>query len=295
MRVFITGATGFVGSAVVRELLDHGHDVLGLARSDAGAAALEAAGAHVLRGALEDLDGLRRGAQETDGVIHAGFHHDFSRFAEGCALDRRAIETLGAALEGTGKPLLVTSGTALVAPGRLAVETDAPHPVIEAFPRASGHAAEALAARGVHASTVRLPPSVHGAGDHGFVPMLVGIAREKGVSVHVGDGTNRWPAVHRVDAARLYRLALERAARGARYHAVAEEGIPFHAIAAAIARRLGVPLESRTPEDAAAHFGWFNRFASLDAPASSQWTRATLGWQPHACTLLGDSERYFPT
>ncbi|WP_296952123.1 SDR family oxidoreductase [uncultured Massilia sp.] len=297
MRVFVTGATGFVGSAVVRELIDNGHEVLGLARSDAGAAALERAGAAVLRGTLDDVDGLRRGAMAADGVIHAGFQHDFSRFAESCALDRRAIEALGAALEGSAKPLLVTSGLALVAPGRLAVETDAPHPILEAFPRASEHAAEALAARGVHASIVRLPPSVHDAGDHGFVPMLIGIARDKGVSVYAGDGTNRWPAVHRVDAARLYRLALERAAIGARYHAVAEDGIPFHAIAAVIARRLDVPLESRPAQDAAAHFGWFHRFTSLDAPAASTWTRNTLDWHPRARTLLDDidSERYFPT
>lgn len=296
MRVFVTGATGFVGSAVVRELIDNGHAVLGLARSDAGAAALEAAGAQVLRGSLEDVDGLRRGALESDGVIHAGFNHDFSRFAENCALDRRAIEALGAALEGTSKPLLVTSGTALVRPGRIATEQDAAHAVSDAFPRASEPAAEALAARGVHASIVRLPPSVHGEGDHGFVPMLIGTARAKGISAWVGDGANRWPSVHRVDAARLYRLAIERAARGERYHAVAEEGVPFHAIAAAIAHRLGIPAHSLGVEQAADHFGWLARFAAIDAPASSTWTRDALGWTPTGPALLDDvdSPRYFP-
>jgi nucleoside-diphosphate-sugar epimerase len=297
MRVFITGATGFVGAAVVRELIGNGHAVLGLARSDAGAAALEAAGAQVLRGSLEDVDGLRRAATATDGVIHTGFNHDFSRFAENCALDERAIAALGAALEGTAKPLLVTSGTALVRPGRIATEQDAAHAVSDTFPRASEPSAEALAARGVHASIVRLPPSVHGEGDHGFVPMLIGTARASGVSAYVGDGANRWPSVHRVDAARLYRLAIERAARGERYHAVAEEGVPFHAIAAAIARRLGIAPESRDVEQAAAHFGWLARFAAIDAPASSAWTRATLGWTPTGPSLLDDldSPRYFPT
>ncbi|MFK3739799.1 SDR family oxidoreductase [Massilia sp. TN1-12] len=296
MRIFVTGATGFVGSAVVEDLMRNGHEVLGLARSEEGAARLERMGAQALRGTLEDVDGLRQGARSSDGVIHTGFNHDFSRFAESCALDRRAIEALGAALDGTAKPLLVTSGIALIAPGRLATEQDAPHPVIDAFPRASEHAAEALAARGVHASIVRLPPSVHGEGDHGFVPILVGIAREKGVAAYVGDGGNRWPAVHRLDAARVYRLAIERAARGARYHAVAEEGVPFRAIAEAIARRLDVPSASLRAEDAEQHFGWFTRFAGIDAPASSGWTREVLGWTPEGATLLEDvdSERYFP-
>lgn len=296
MRIFVTGATGFVGSAVVRELIQHGHEVLGLARSDAGADKLEQMGAQVLRGALEDVDGLQQGARSSDGVIHTGFNHDFSRFAESCALDQRAIEALGAALEGTAKPLLVTSGLALVVPGRLATEQDAPHPVIDAFPRASEHAAEALAARGVHASVVRLPPSVHGEGDHGFVPILIGIARAKEMAAYVGDGANRWPAVHRADAARVYRLAIERAARGERYHAAAEEGVPFRAIAEAIARRLGVPATSLAAEEAAGHFGWFARFAGIDAPAASDWTREVLGWKPEEATLLEDvdSERYFP-
>jgi nucleoside-diphosphate-sugar epimerase len=296
MHVFVTGATGFVGSSVVQELIGAGHTVLGLARSDAGAAALRQAGAAVLRGSLEDLDILRQGAQQTDGVIHTGFDHDFSRYAQACALDRRAIEAIGAALEGSARPLVATSAIGNIAPGRLALETDAPHAVSETYPRASEHALAAVVARGVRASALRLPPSVHDAGDHGFVPMLVKLARATGVSACVGDGANRWCAVHRRDAARLYRLALERAASGAVYHAVGEEGVPLHQIAAVIARRLGLPLEKVAPADAAAHFGWLARFAGLDSPASSQRTRATLGWAPREVTLLDDvdSERYFP-
>lgn len=300
MRVFLTGATGFVGSALVRELLGHGHEVLGLARSDAAAALLAAMGAQALRGTLEDADSLRRGALASDGVVHLGFNHDFSRFAENCALDRRAIEALGAALEGSARPLLVTSGSALVAPGRLATEADAPHPASAIVPRVSEQSADLLAARGVNSATLRLPPSVHGAGDHGFVPLLIALAREKGASAQVGDGANRWPAVHRLDAARAYRLALERAHAqpqpGARYHLVAEEGVPFHVIAAAIGRRLGLPVASLDAAAAAAHFGWFHGFAAIDAPASSRGTRALLDWHPRECTLLEDidSERYFP-
>ena len=295
MHVFVTGATGFVGAAVVRELLDAGHTVTGLARSDAGAAALEAEGARVQRGTLDDLDVLARAARAADGVVHTGFNHDFSKFAQNCEQDRRAIEALGAGLEGTRKPLLVTAGVALIAPGRLATEQDAPAPVVPSFPRASEHAAAALAARGIHASAVRLPPSVHGAGDHGFVPMLIALAREKGVAACVGDGSNRWAGVHRRDAARVYRLALERGAAGARYHAVADEGIPMRAIADAIARRLGVPRADLGAEAAGAHFGWFAHFAGLDMAASSAWTRDVLGWQPRERGLLDDvdSEAYF--
>ena len=295
MHVFVTGATGFVGTAVVRELIDAGHTVTGLARSDAGAAALEAAGARVQRGTLDDLDILARAAQTADGVIHTGFNHDFSKFAQNCEQDRRAIEALGAGLEGSRKPLLVTAGVALIAPGRLATEQDPPAPVSPAMPRASEHAAAALAARGIHASTVRLAPSVHGAGDHGFVPLLIGLAREKGLAACVGDGTNRWAGVHRRDAARVYRLALERGAVGARYHAVADEGVPMHAIADVIARRLDVPRADLAAEEAGAQFGWFAHFVGTDMAASSTWTRETLGWQPRERGLLEDvaSAGYF--
>jgi nucleoside-diphosphate-sugar epimerase len=295
MQVFVTGATGFVGSAVVRELLAAGHAVTGLARSEAGAAALEAAGARVQRGTLDDLDVLARAAAAADGVVHTGFNHDFSKFAQNCEQDRRAIEAIGRGLEGTRKPLLVTAGLALIAPDRLATETDPPVPVTPSYPRASEHAAAALAARGIHASTVRLPPSVHGAGDHGFVPMLIQLAREKGVSACVEDGSNRWAGVHRVDAARVYRLALERGAVGARYHAVADEGVPMQAIADVIARRLGVPRADLAPDAAAAHFGWFAHFAGIDMAASSAWTREVLGWQPREAGLLDDiaSAGYF--
>lgn len=290
MRVFVTGATGFVGSAVVSELLAHGHQVLGLARSDAGAAALEAAGADVVRGVLEDVDDLTRAAALADAVIHTAFNHDFSRFAENCALDRQAILALGAGLEGSDKPLLVTSGTARLAPGRLALETDIPAEGVDGYPRLSESAAAELVARGVRASTVRLAPSTHGAGDHGFVPILIDIARRTGVSAYLGDGENRWSGVHRLDAAKVYRLAIERGVGGERYHAVAEEGVPFREIAAAIGRGLGLPVESRPVE----HFGWFAMFAGMDAATSSAWTRETLGWTPTGPGLLEDiAAEYF--
>lgn len=292
MRIFVTGATGFVGSAIVRELVDAGHRVVGLARSDKAEAELVAAGAQTHRGALEDLDGLRAGAAAADAVIHTAFNHDFSRFAASCAADANVILTLGEALLGSDRPLIVTSAMGILPQGGLVTEDTPPVSSPHAHPRAATEeAARELEGRGVRVAVVRLSPSVHGDGDHGFVPALISIARQTGVSVCVGDGSNRWPAVHRLDAARLYRLVVEQAGVSGVYHAVAEEGVVFRDIAGVIGRRLGIAVELRSTEDAAAHFGWMAHFAAMDIPASSQRTRNMLGWRPEQPGLLVDMDR----
>jgi nucleoside-diphosphate-sugar epimerase len=286
MHVFVTGATGFVGTAVVRELIDAGHQVLGLARSDAAAKSLLAMGADVHRGSLENLQSLRSGAAAADGVIHTAFIHDFANYGPAAEADRHAIEILGEALAGSDRPLIVTSGSLLAQrKGPLATEEDATNPN---FPRKSEDAAIALSARGVRASVLRLPPSVHGQGDHGFVPQLISIAREKGVSAFVGDGLNRWPAVHRMDAAHLYRLILEKGSAGANYHGVADEGVPAREIAEAIGQGLKIPVVSKSSEEAADHFGWIGRFFGIDGPASSAQTRERLAWRPVQPGLIAD-------
>jgi nucleoside-diphosphate-sugar epimerase len=295
MKVFVTGATGFVGSAIVQELIGTGHQVVGLARSDAAAKSLIAAGAQVHRGQLEDLESLRSGAAMSDGVIHTGFIHDFTNYAPAAETDRRAVERLGTALAGTNRPLLVTSGTLLVhRQGPLAVEDDAPN---SSFPRKSEEAALSAASQGARVAILRLPPSVHGDGDHGFVPTLIRIAREKGVSAYVGDGLNRWPALHRLDAAHLYRLALEKGSSGARYYGIADEGVPFREIAGVIGRRLNLPVVSKSPGEGPDHFGWLAHFVGIDCPASSQRTQEVLGWQFSQPGLIADLEngRYFET
>ena len=288
MRVFVTGATGFIGSAVVPELIEAGHQVVGLARSDEAAASLTAARAEVHRGTLDDLDSLRSGAAAADGVIHLAYVHDFSDIAAAGVTDLRAVETIGTALDGSGKPFVVTSGTLIVAPGRPATEEDAPAPGTHRT--AAENAAIELAERGVRSSVVRLAPSVHGPGDHGFVPRLIAIARDKGVSAFIGDGANRWPAVHRLDAARLFRLALEAAPAGSRLHGAGEEGVSFRDIASVIGRHLNLPVVSVSREEADAHFGWLAAFASLDGPASSTLTQKLLGWHPVQAALIPDLE-----
>jgi nucleoside-diphosphate-sugar epimerase len=291
MRIFVTGATGFIGSTIVPELINAGHQVLGLTRSEAGAKSLTAEGAQVHRGDLNDLESLRKGAAMSDGVIHTAFIHDFSKFQEVCEVDRRVIEALGAALAGSNRPLLVTSGTGIAnsAPGRPATEEDAPESS-HAIPRvASEQAAAALAAKGVRVGVMRLP-QVHDTVKQGLVTYAIELARQKGVSVYVGDGLNRWPAVHVLDAARLYRLALEKLEAGARYHAVAEEGVPMRDIAEVIGRGLKVPVISVSPEEAPAHFGWLAAFAGRDLPASGAQTQERLAWRPTGPGLIADLE-----
>ncbi len=289
MRVFVTGATGFVGSTVVRKLIDSGHQVLGLARNDAGAKSLIAAGAQVHRGDVEDLESLRTGAAGADAVIHTTFIHDFSKFQENCEIDRRAIEAMGEALVGSDRPLIVTSGLASLAKGRIATEEDPPVPVSASFPRASEAAAASLEARGVRTIVVRLS-QIHDTVKQGLVTYAIQIARQKGLSAYIGDGLNHWAAAHRSDAARLYQLALEKGDSGVRYHAVAEEGVSMRDIAEAIGRGLQVPVASITPEKAAEHFGWLASFAGLDISASSAQTREKLAWNPTGPSLLTDLE-----
>jgi nucleoside-diphosphate-sugar epimerase len=289
MRIFVTGATGFIGSAVVRELITAGHSVVGFARSNAGARSLVAAGAEVVRGDLEDLGSLRIGAAMSDGVIHTAFVHDFSKFKENCEIDKRAIEALGGALAGSDRPLLVTSGLALVASGRAATEEDGPLPISTSYSRASEVTAMSLLARGVKASVVRLP-QVHDRLKQGLVSYLINIARQKGASAYVGDGRNRWAAVHVLDAARLYRLALEKGTAGAKYHAVAEEGVPVREIAEAIGRGLQLPTVSVSAERAGEHFGALGMFAELDLVASSALTQKWLDWRPTQTGLMNDLE-----
>jgi nucleoside-diphosphate-sugar epimerase len=287
MKIFVTGATGFVGSAIVKELISAGHQVLGLTRSGAGAKSIIAAGAQVHLGTLDDLESLRSGAAISDGVIHTAFIHDFSKFKENCEIDRRAIEALGSALEGSDRPMIVTSGTGMIAPGRLGTEEDEAIPSSARMPRASEEAAASLASRGVRVSVVRLP-QVHDRLKQGLITYAIAVARMKGVSAYVGDGQNRWSAVHRLDAARLYKLVLEKGSAGARYHAVAEEGVPVRVIAEAIGRGLKLPTVSLSAEQAGEHFGWLGHFVGLDIPASSALTQERLGWRPTQTGLMDD-------
>ncbi|MGW5771177.1 SDR family oxidoreductase [Streptomyces longwoodensis] len=288
MRVFVTGATGFIGSAVVRELLDAGHRVVGLARSDRGEASLKEAGAEPLRGDLTDPDTLRRGAAEADGVIHLAFIHDFQNYAAAAEADTRAIEAMAGELAGSDRPFVATSGTLLVAPGRLATERDVPSAEGRALPRKSEETALSFVERGVRASVVRLSPTVHGRGDHGFVPRVIEVARAQGVSAYPGDGSQRWSAVHRLDAARLFRLALEKAPAGSRLHGADEEGVPVRAIAETVGRHLDVPVRSLPADQAEQHFGWLAPFLSVDGPASSALTRELLDWHLEQPGLLAD-------
>lgn len=292
MHVFVTGATGFIGSALVLELLKAGHKVTGLARSDASAKKLVDVGAEVLRGDLDDLESLKRGAAASEGVIHCAFKHDFANFEASCQADRTAVETLGAALTGSEKPLIVTSGTAALAPGHVATEEeDVANPVGPASIRLQTEVvALAMAKNDVRVSVVRLPPSVHGDGDEGFMSMLIGVARKQGVSAYIGDGLNRWPAVHKFDAATLYRLALEKAPAGSRFHAIGDEGVLIKDVAEVIGRRLNLPVVSKTLEEAMTQFGLFAGLLAQNIPASSARTQEQLGWKPTHPALIPDLE-----
>ncbi|WP_419817336.1 SDR family oxidoreductase [Glaciibacter flavus] len=291
MRVFVTGASGWIGSAVVEELVGAGHQVVGLARSDESAAAVEAAGAEVLRGSLDDLDSLRTGAADADAVIHLAFKHDFSAFEESGRTERAAIEALGDVLEGTDKPLLFASGVAMLAPGTVATEDDAsPFAGSEAPRGGAENLALSYVDRGIRPVSLRFAPTVHGEGDHGFMAVLASTAKEKGVSGYIGDGSSRWPAANRLDVAHMIVLALDKAPAGSRVHGVAEEGVTTKEIAEAIGRQLDVPVESIAPEDAAEHFGWIGAFFGIDMPASSDATQDLLGWTPTHATLLEDLE-----
>jgi len=315
MRVFVTGATGFIGSAIVKELIGAGHQVLGLARSDAGAKSLIAAGAQVHRGGLEDLESLRSGAAAADGAIHTAFYHEITHMPMGTRLrvvlggapsgivarftaaavgaDRRALETIAQSLSGTDRPLVAAFGTLAMKPGRLATEDEAYDPESVGAARAkSEDTMRELAARGIRTSVIRLPPIVHGAGDRaGFAPRLIQIARKKKESGYVGEGRNRWPSVHRLDTARLFRLALEKGPAGGTYHGVAEEGIPFREIAGVIGRRLNVPVVSKSPAEAAKQFSFLSLFLPVDNPTSSRLTQERLGWQPKQPGLIPDIDR----
>jgi nucleoside-diphosphate-sugar epimerase len=301
MRVFVTGASGWIGSAVVPELIGAGHQVVGLARSDASAAAMRAAGAEVHRGSLDDLDNLRGAATASDGVIHLAFKHDlaFSGDFQGAAdADRRAVEMFGVALEGTDRPFVIASGTLGLVPGRVATERDG-HDGVAIAAHGGGPSTRAataelvlsLASRGVRSSIVRLAPTNHGDGDNGFMATLVSIARDKGASAYIGDGSNRWPAVHRLDSANLFRLAVEKAPAGSTLHAIADEGVPFRDIAEVIGRHLNVPVVSISPENAGEHFSWLGGFVAIDSPASSALTRELLGWQPTQLGLIDDLDK----
>ncbi|APR76014.1 Nucleoside-diphosphate-sugar epimerase [Minicystis rosea] len=291
MRIFVTGASGFVGSAVVRELTSAGHDVVGLARSDAAAQAVTEAGAVVYRGDLGRPESLERGVSEADAVIHTGFNHDFSKFKANCENDRKVIDALGSALAGSRRPLLVTSAIGVLPAENVVTEQTMPRSPSPNPRVATEEAVRALIDRGVNVSVVRLPASTHGEGDHGFVPILIKLARDKGASAYVGEGLNRWPAVHRFDAAKIYRLALERATPGAYYHAVAEAGVPFREIAQVIGRRLKVPVVAKSQDEADAHFTWFSHFAAMSVTASSDETQERLQWRPTQPGLIADLDQ----